>query len=99
MSDNVNHPAHYEGNTSLECIDVMEIAFGAEATAYFCMCNAFKYLWRHKHKNGLEDLEKAGWYLDKFQDIAAIGSSDVMEKYGKLRILLHDAIEGIEVIK
>ena len=29
--DNVNHPAHYEGNTSLECIDVMEIAFGADA--------------------------------------------------------------------
>lgn len=99
MSDNVNHPAHYEGNTSLECIDVMEIAFGAEATSYFCICNAFKYLWRYKHKNGLEDLEKAGWYLDKFQDIAGTCTADVLEKYGKLKILLHDAVEGIEVIK
>ena len=61
--DNVNHPSHYEGNTSLECIDVMELAFGKGTVYDFCICNAFKYLWRHKHKNGKEDIEKAKWYL------------------------------------
>lgn len=24
-----------------------------------------KYLWRYKYKNGVEDLEKAQWYLNK----------------------------------
>ena len=61
--DNVNHPSHYEGNTSLECIDVMELTFGTNAVSSFCICNAFKYLWGHKHKNGKEDIEKAKWYL------------------------------------
>lgn len=67
--DNVNHPKHYEGNTSLECIDVMILTFGAEAVYHFCICNTFKYLWRHKHKNGKEDLDKASWYLRKAREL------------------------------
>lgn len=62
--DPVNHPAHYETG-KFECIEVMEEVFGTEAVKDFCICNAFKYLWRHKHKNGLEDLKKAVWYLNK----------------------------------
>ena len=31
MSDNVNHPKHYEGATSIECIDAMIVAFGKQA--------------------------------------------------------------------
>lgn len=69
MSDNVNHPAHYEGQTSLECIDAMLVAFGAEAVANFCLCNAFKYLWRHRNKNQREDLDKAAWYLNRHSKI------------------------------
>ena len=61
--DNVNHPSHYEGNTSLECIECMRVAFGAKAVYDFCLCNAFKYLWRYKNKNGAEDIDKAKWYL------------------------------------
>ena len=64
-NDNVYHPAHYEGSTSIECIDAIELAFGQEGTVFFCLCNAFKYLWRHRHKGGREDLDKAGWYLDR----------------------------------
>lgn len=62
--DNVNHPSHYEGNTSLECIDCMRLAMGRNAVLNFCLCNAFKYLWRYKNKNGAEDIKKAKWYLD-----------------------------------
>ena len=65
MEDNVNHPKHYETSTSIECIEMMECAFGPYETFYFCKLNAFKYIWRHKNKNGLEDLEKAKWYLTK----------------------------------
>lgn len=64
MSDNVNHPSHYETG-KFECIDVMVEILGAEATKNFCVCNAFKYIYRHKRKNGLEDIQKAIWYLNK----------------------------------
>lgn len=68
-SDNVNHPGHYEQACSIECIDAMELAFGPEAVLYFSLCNAFKYIWRWKYKNGSEDLEKAKWYLKKAEDL------------------------------
>lgn len=63
-SDNINHPSHYETG-KFECIKVMEEALGREAVKGFCLCNAFKYLYRCSRKNGLEDLEKARWYLNK----------------------------------
>ena len=63
--DNVNHPSHYESSCSLECIEVMEIMFGLQYVYCFCLCNAWKYIWRYKNKNGIEDLEKARWYIDK----------------------------------
>jgi len=60
--DTVNHPAHYT-ECSLECIDVMLAVFGRKAVTDFCILNAFKYMWRYEHKNGLEDLQKAERYL------------------------------------
>lgn len=65
MADNVNHPAHYESSTSVECIEAMELMYGPQIVYDFCLCNAYKYIWRHKHKNGLEDLNKARWYVNK----------------------------------
>lgn len=67
--DNVNHPKHYEGNCSIKCIDAMIMTFGAKRTAEYCVQNAYKYAWRHKYKNKLEDLKKAEWYLDKFDEL------------------------------
>jgi len=63
--DNVNHPKHYEGHCSIECIDNMRLIFGNQIVADYCMVNAYKYLSRHKYKNGYEDLCKAKWYLDE----------------------------------
>lgn len=62
--DPVNHPAHYTSG-SIECIDAIQAAFGDETVKDFCLCNAFKYLWRHRNKNGVEDLKKARWYLNR----------------------------------
>lgn len=42
---------------------------GVEAVKNFCICNAFKYLWRHDKKNGVEDVKKAAWYLNKFIEL------------------------------
>lgn len=65
MIDNVNHPSHYN-NGSVECIDAMEAATvnksGAEA---ICTSNVIKYLWRYEAKNGLEDVKKAQWYINR----------------------------------
>lgn len=60
----VSHPSHYQSESGLEVIDVIE-AFtsdlnGIEATD---TGNILKYMCRWKHKNGLQDLEKAQWYL------------------------------------
>lgn len=63
-NDNVEHPRHYS-STSIECIDAMEETQGKDAVINFCVCNAFKYLWRHNLKNGTEDIKKANWYLNK----------------------------------
>lgn len=65
MADNINHPSHYETD-GIECIDAMEITQGREAVKNFCICNAFKYLWRHNKKNALEDIKKARWYIDRY---------------------------------
>lgn len=67
-ADVVNHPSHYETG-KFECIDVMCEAVGVEAVKNFCICNAFKYIYRHKRKNGVEDIKKAKWYIDKFIEL------------------------------
>lgn len=91
MTDAVNHPAHYAESCSLECLQVMEMAFGLEAVAHFCLGNAFKYMWRHKHKGKpQEDLAKARFYLDYVGDsdrVSELGSDDV-QLYSRLCQLL-----------
>lgn len=68
MADNVNHPAHYETG-KFECIDVMKETQGIEATMDFCVCNALKYIYRHRNKNSIEDIKKADWYLKKYIEL------------------------------
>ena len=68
QKDNVNHPSHYQGS-KYECIDVMAEALGTEVVKGFCLGNAFKYLYRCMRKNGLEDIKKARWYINKFIEL------------------------------
>lgn len=62
--EEVNHPSRYDGSCSIECISFMELLVGWEGVVHFCICNAVKYLWRYKNKNGMEDLKKAQWYVN-----------------------------------
>lgn len=71
----VEHPPHYESG-KFECIYVMEETQGVEAVQNFCLCNAFKYLYRHRHKNGLEDVKKAQWYLNKYIELEEHKNAD-----------------------
>ncbi len=64
MSDPVN-PDHYKSG-GIECIDVIAaVTTGLDAFEGYCTGNAVKYLYRWKRKNGLEDLEKARWYINR----------------------------------
>lgn len=57
--DAVQKPKHYNNHPSgIECIQITE-------HMNFCLGNALKYLWRADLKNGIEDLEKAVWYLNR----------------------------------
>lgn len=65
MSEAVNHPDHYKAG-GLECIEVMRAVYGEQTVFKFCLCNAFKYLFRanKKHETPLDDIKKAAWYLN-----------------------------------
>ncbi|WP_312381604.1 DUF3310 domain-containing protein [Stutzerimonas balearica] len=64
MTDAIN-PTHYTRG-AVECIDAIEAATvdkrGIEAA---CTANIIKYLWRYEAKNGIEDVKKARWYLER----------------------------------
>lgn len=64
IEDKVNHPTHYNSSKAvctcgrkIECVDVVR-------HMGFNLGNIIKYLWRADHKNGMEDLKKAQWYLN-----------------------------------
>lgn len=59
-ADAVNHPAHYQSESGIEAIDVIE-AFDLN----FRLGNTVKYVLRANQKNEVEDLKKALWYLDR----------------------------------
>lgn len=59
ISDPVHSPAHYtQGN--MEVITAIE-GLGLD----YHQGNVLKYIARYRYKNGLEDLRKAKWYIDR----------------------------------
>jgi|TARA_Y100000996_G_scaffold190377_1_gene148805 hypothetical protein len=67
MADNVNKPPHYN-QSGIECIDAIQAATG-DGYEYYLQGNILKYLWRYRYKNGIEDLRKAQWYLNKLIEV------------------------------
>ena len=64
--DPVNHPAHYTAG-GVECIDAIWAALTCQTDPYAAWLTGqvIKYLWRWPMKNGVEDLEKARFYLER----------------------------------
>lgn len=79
MNDNVNHPAHYNAG-KIEVIDFIEDNL-KEGFEYYLVGNILKYMCRYRHKNGIEDLKKARWYLDKL--ISTKEKGKVLQKWIK----------------
>lgn len=65
-NDNVNHPAHYTAG-GIECIDAIAAALTCQTDPMHAWLTGqvLKYMWRWPLKNGLEDLKKARFYLDR----------------------------------
>lgn len=65
----VSHPKHYQSKRGLEVIDVIE-AFTEELQGIEAVdtANVIKYICRWKDKNGVQDLEKAIWYIQHLID-------------------------------
>lgn len=60
-----NAPPHYN-QAGIECIDAIAAATsGKSGIEAVCIANVVKYLWRYELKNGVEDVKKARWYLDR----------------------------------
>ena len=63
VDEMVNHPPHYN-QKGIECIDAIEAATD-DGFEYYLQGNIMKYIWRYRYKNGVQDLEKAKWYLNR----------------------------------
>lgn len=74
------NPTYYKKG-KFECIDVLEeLLQGVSGTTAFCLGNCIKYLWRFNQKNGVEDLKKARWYLDKLITNKDIEISEIIDE-------------------
>ena len=63
--DMVSHPKHYTQG-DIECIDALKAAtVGKRGIEAVCVANVIKYLWRYEEKNGIEDVHKAKWYIER----------------------------------
>ncbi|EAF3996040.1 DUF3310 domain-containing protein [Listeria monocytogenes] len=60
-SDNINNPSHYTAG-GIETLDYIK----AKVSDYpsYAVGNILKYVSRYEHKNGIEDLKKAQFYLN-----------------------------------
>ena len=65
--DMVNSPIHYN-KAGIETIDALQ-AMLVDGFDYYLQGNIVKYLWRYRYENGVEDLKKAQWYLNKLIEV------------------------------
>ena len=74
VTDNVNHPHHYKRG-KVECIDAIDaVTSDMSGTYAHYTATIITYLWRWYFKNGVEDLKKARWYLNRL--ISTLDTTD-----------------------
>lgn len=67
QDDSVESPGHYTSG-GIETIDYMIAKLTDEQLEGYLRANVIKYISRYDKKNGLEDLKKCRWYLNKLID-------------------------------
>jgi hypothetical protein len=88
VNNPVSHPAHYTSHPSgIEAIEICQ-------WMSFCLGNVMKYIWRADLKHdAMEDLAKAGWYLDReiWKRLKALKKKSP-KKYVFYKKLLHNRL-------
>lgn len=69
----VEHPDHYAGDGQIECMDAMRSMMSGDQYALppiaaHWWAEAFKYIWRWRRKNGVQDLQKCKQCIDYLID-------------------------------
>lgn len=93
MKEVIYHPNHY-ADGKYECLEVMTDVFGKEVIKDFCVCNAFKYIWRHKKKGGDQDLEKAANYLRIYLGMKSDPVGDLLKDGGFEPVSVDDQLSN-----
>lgn len=78
MTDNVNHPKHYQMPGGIEAIYMIANVLGPMGFVNYCWGNALKYICRWREKGGVESLDKAIWYINMMRDMES--GKNIMEE-------------------
>lgn len=96
--ERVNHPAHYGGDTTYECIKVIEAWEVDEMTptSGFNLGNALKYIARLGKKGDplLTDLLKIQWYVNREVDNQVKRENEAAGEFAVVRERFLEAIDG-----
>ena len=66
----VEHPAHYNREGAMECIDEMVLLFGIEEAIVFCKLSAWKYRYRAGEKDDAkQDMKKSDNFLKMYKEL------------------------------
>ena len=76
MFDDVQRPSHYVGRGGIEPLEFIE-----SNKLSFLEGNIIKYVFRHTSKNGLQDLYKAKFYLERLIDQVTDDNKDDESKW------------------
>ena len=87
----VSHPSHYQSKSGLEVIDVIK-AFTEDLKGIEAVdtANAIKYICRWKNKNGIQDLEKAIWYIQHLIDVLKTNKDSIYSYQNDIDELYRD---------
>jgi len=106
-NNSINHPSHYTRG-SIECIDAIMAALTPSEFRGYIKGNILKYIWREYNKNGVEDLKKARWYLDRLiknmenpmsKKTAKLSRRTVRKEADKIKILaMRQFLEYVQIL-
>ena len=60
----ITNPDHYK-HGGIETIEYMKAKLTKEQFEGYLLGNVLKYVSRYRHKDGVNDLKKAKWYLER----------------------------------
>jgi len=76
--DKIN-PNYYKAKT-IETIEAIRSQLSTDEFRGYLKGQVWKYLSRHREKNGCEDLQKAKWYMDYLSELEReIGEGDIIK--------------------